>query len=168
MVEGVFSTPLCGQREQVEVVLNEKLGENGVENEGAMASKPGNVLFVCIHNAGRSQMAAAFLDALAHGRAVAGSAGTIPAEKVNPVVVEAMKEVGLDVSGNKPRLLTQEMLEGVDRVITMGCSVEEACPLLFVPAEDWGLEDPAGKSIEVVRRIRDEIRERVLRLLDEL
>lgn len=125
------------------------------------------VLFVCVHNAGRSQMAKAFFNAMAGGRGVAESAGTIPAEQVNPVVVDAMKEVGLDVSDSKPRLLTQEMLEGVDRVITMGCSVEEACPLVFVPAEDWGLEDPAGKPIEVVRRIRDEIRERVAKLLEE-
>ncbi len=124
------------------------------------------VLFVCVHNSGRSQMAEAFFNALAGGRGAAESAGTMPARHVNPVVVEAMREVGLDISENKPKVLTPEMVQQADKVITMGCSVEGVCPVTFVPSEDWGLEDPAGRPIEVVRRIRDEIRERVVKMLE--
>ena len=126
-----------------------------------------HVLFVCIHNAGRSQMAAGFLERLANGTATAESAGTMPAASVNSVVVTAMREKGIDLSANQPKLLTQEMAAGADRVISMGCSVEEACPSLVVPTEDWALEDPTGKPLEEVRLIRDQIEARVRGLLAE-
>jgi arsenate reductase len=126
------------------------------------------VLFVCVHNAGRSQMAEAFFDQMAKGRAKSTSAGTQPARKVNPVVVKAMREVGMDISRRNPKMLTFEMLEDADRVVTMGCSVEKACPASFVPTEDWQLNDPEGKSIEQVRQIRDEIKARVERLVEEV
>ena len=126
------------------------------------------VLFVCVHNAGRSQMAQAFFNQMAKGKAKSFSAGTQPADKVNPVVVEAMREVGIDISRQKPKLLTLEMVEGADRVITMGCGVEGVCPASFVPTEDWQLEDPEGKPIEQVRQIRDEVKARVAGLIKEL
>ena len=126
------------------------------------------VLFVCVHNAGRSQMAEAFFNRLAAGRAQAISAGTMPAERVHPEVVEAMAEVGIDLSRQKPKLLTPEMIEEASRIITMGCSVEEVCPAVFVPSEDWELEDPKGQPIEKVRAIRDEIRRRVEALVEEM
>ena len=126
------------------------------------------VLFVCVHNAGRSQMAEAFFSRLAEGKALALSAGTEPASRVNPVVVGAMREVGIDISHQKPKLLTLEMLENVDRVITMGCGVEGVCPASFVPTEDWELEDPEDKPIEKVRQIRDEIKAKVDELVRTL
>jgi arsenate reductase len=127
------------------------------------------VLFVCVHNSGRSQMAEAFFNSISDGNAIAGSAGTEPGDRLNPTVVEAMAEVGIDLKGARPKLLTQEMVDRADRVITMGCSVEQSCPALFIPhVEDWGLEDPAGKPIEKVREIRDEIAGRVKGLLAEL
>ena len=126
------------------------------------------VLFVCVHNSGRSQMATAFMERLANGVVAVDSAGTVPSDAVNPVVVDAMKEKGLDVSEGKPKLLTQDMADAADRIITMGCSTEETCPATFVPTEDWGLEDPAGKAIEEVRAIRDEVQLRVKWLLAEL
>ena len=128
------------------------------------------VLFVCVHNSGRSQMAEAFFNQLAKGKAQALSAGTQPANKVNPIVVEAMKEVGIDISGNKPKALTMEMVEKADRMITMGCGAEAeaVCPASFIETEDWALEDPKGKSIEQVRKIRDEIKERVKKLVEEV
>ncbi len=128
------------------------------------------VLFVCVHNSGRSQMAEAFFNQMAKGRARAYSAGTQPADKVSPVVVEAMREVGIDISGNRPKALTADMVEKADRMITMGCGAEaEAiCPASFITTEDWRLEDPKGKSLEEVRKIRDEIRERVAQLLQEM
>ncbi len=126
------------------------------------------VLFVCVHNSGRSQMAAAFMEHHAKGAVTVDSAGTVPSDAVNPVVVEAMMEKELDVSEGKPKLLTQEMADATDRIVTMGCSIEETCPTTFVPTEDWGLEDPAGKSIEQVRAIRDEVQVRVKQLLAEL
>ncbi len=126
------------------------------------------ILFVCVHNAGRSQMAQAFFNQMAKGKAKGFSAGTQPADKVNPVVVEAMREVGIDISRRKPKSLTLEMLEGVERVITMGCGVEGVCPASFVPTEDWQLEDPEGKPIERVRQIRDEVEARVEGLIKEL
>jgi len=125
------------------------------------------VLFVCIGNAGRSQMAEAFFNHLADGKAKAISAGTKPASAVDPQTIEVMREVGIDISGNKPKALTMEMLEQADRVVTMGCGVEGVCPASFVETEDWQMEDPKGKPIEDVRRIRDEIRARVLRLLEK-
>ena len=126
------------------------------------------VLFVCVHNAGRSQMAEAFFNQMTKGKAKAFSAGTQPTDKVNPVVVTAMSEAGIDISRRKPKLLTVEMLEDVDKVITMGCGVEGACPASFVPTEDWQLEDPAGKPLEQVRQIRDEVKAMVKGLIREL
>ena len=128
------------------------------------------VLFVCVHNSGRSQMAEAFFNQLAKGKAQALSAGTQPADKVNPLVVEAMKEIGIDISGNEPKALTIEMVEKADRMITMGCGAEAGavCPASFIETEDWALEDPKGKSLEQVRKIREEIKKRVTRLLSEL
>ncbi|MBI2855229.1 MAG: arsenate reductase ArsC [Chloroflexi bacterium] len=126
------------------------------------------VLFVCVHNSGRSQMAEAFLKHFSLGAVESESAGTVPSEQVNPVVAEAMREKGIDLYHYAPKLLTQDMVDRADRVITMGCSIEEACPAVFVPAEDWGLEDPEGKPLEKVRGIRDQIEERVKGLLAEL
>jgi protein-tyrosine-phosphatase len=113
-------------------------------------------------------MAESFLRRLAQGAVEAESAGTMPSERVSPVVVEVMKEKGVDISQNRPKLLTPEMAERADRVVTMGCSVERTCPAIFVPSEDWGLEDPEGRPIGEVRQIRDEIEEKVKRLLAEL
>ena len=125
------------------------------------------ILFVCVHNSGRSQMAEAFFNRLAEGKARGISAGTQPADKVNPVVAMAMKEVGIDISGNKPRALTMEMVEQSDRMITMGCGAEAegVCPASFIPTEDWALDDPKGQPLEKVRKIRDEIKGRVIKLL---
>ena len=125
------------------------------------------VLFVCVGNAGRSQMAEAFFNQAAGGKARAISAGTRPAEAIDPIAVQAMQEIGIDISGNKPKALTMEMLEQADRVITMGCGVEGVCPASFVETEDWQLEDPKGKPIEEVRRIRDDIRTRILSMLEK-
>ena len=126
------------------------------------------VLFVCVHNAGRSQMAEAFFNDLAKGKAVGLSAGTTAAGAVNPVVVEAMREVGMDMTGKRPKALTPEMMEKADLIVTMGCGAEGVCPATFVETEDWGLEDPKGKSLEMVRQIRDTIRFRVTELLGRL
>jgi protein-tyrosine-phosphatase len=113
-------------------------------------------------------MAEAFFDQIAQGRAVAVSAGTQPAPQVNPTTVAAMREIGIEIGDKKPRLLTAEMLNNADRVITMGCSIEKACPATFVPTEDWQLEDPQGQPIEKVRQIRDEIQDRVAELAGKL
>jgi arsenate reductase len=113
-------------------------------------------------------MAEAFFRRAVNGKAEVFSAGTSPADKVNPTVVEAMREVGIDISKQKPKLLTIEMLENADRVITMGCGVEGVCPASFVPTEDWNIEDPEGKSIEKVRQIRDIIKSKVEQLVKEL
>ncbi len=123
------------------------------------------VLFVCVHNTGRSQMAEAFFNRLAKGKARAISAGTEPADVVNPTVAEAMCEVGIDMTGNRPKLLTSEMMQRADRIVSMGCGVEGICPATFVETEDWGIEDPKGKSLDRVREIRDDIRARVVKLL---
>jgi protein-tyrosine-phosphatase len=119
------------------------------------------VLFACTHNSGRSQMAEAFFNQLSKGKAVAISAGTRPAAQINSTVVTAMREVGIEIGDQKPKLLTLEMLKSVDRVITMGCNVAEACPASLVPTEDWEIDDPEGKPIEKVRQIRDEIEAKV-------
>ena len=123
------------------------------------------VLFACVHNAGRSQMAAGFFNALADAaKARAISAGTRPADRVNPVVVEAMRELGIDVSAERPQLLTAELARGTQWLITMGCGDE--CPVVpGVKRDDWPLEDPASQPLERVRVIRDEIRSRVEGLL---
>jgi arsenate reductase len=115
-------------------------------------------------------MAEAFFNHMAKGKAQAYSAGTQPGDRVNPVVVEAMKEVGIDISGRKPRALTMDMVEKADRMITMGCGeeAEAVCPARFIETEDWALEDPEGKTLEQVRKVRDEIKSRVTRLVDEL
>ena len=126
------------------------------------------VMFICVHNAGRSQMAEAFFNQMAGGQARAISAGSKPADKVNPVAIEVMLEVGLDISQKKPRLLTPELLDGVDMAITMGCGEDAACPVTWVKTEDWALEDPAGKPLETVREIRDEIKRRVEKLITEI
>lgn len=128
------------------------------------------VLFVCVHNSGRSQMAEAFFNQLAMGRAQALSAGTQPADNVNPVIVEAMRELGIDISSNKPKALTMDMVEKAERMITMGCGADAqaVCPANFIQSEDWALEDPHGKGLEDVRKIRDEVKERVTRLVQEM
>jgi len=127
------------------------------------------VLFVCVENAGRSQMAEAFANYYGKGKLVASSAGVMLADRVNPLVVEVMKEKGIDILMNKPKLLTTRMVEDADKVITMGCSVEKFCPApLLKNVIDWGLEDPKGKPIEKVREIRDEIEKRVLALIAEI
>jgi arsenate reductase (thioredoxin) len=124
------------------------------------------VLFICLHNSGRSQMAEAFFNQMAKGKAKAISAGSQPADKVNPVVVKAMLEIGIDISRNKPKLLTLEMMDGMDKAITMGC--ENTCPITTVETVEWSLQDPEGKSIEDVRKIRDEIKGRISRLVKEM
>ncbi len=113
-------------------------------------------------------MAEAFVNKLAIGRARATSAGTEPAETIDPMVIKVMREVGTDISHQKPKRLTPEMIEQADKVITMGCGVEEVCPATFVETEDWALEDPKGKPIEKVREIRDGIKGRVSKLIREL
>ncbi len=131
-----------------------------------MADLP-EVLFVCVHNAGRSQMAAALLGHHAAGRVLVRSAGSAPAATINPAVVDAMAEVGIDVSGESPKPLTDEAVRASDVVITMGCG--DACPVY--PGKrylDWELPDPAGKAVDEVRPIRDEIDRRVRTLLEEL
>nr|WP_225224468.1 arsenate reductase ArsC [Cellulomonas sp. JH27-2] len=124
-------------------------------------------MFVCVHNAGRSQMAAGFLAALGGEGVEVRSAGSLPAEQINPVAVAAMAEVGIDIADAQPRVLTSEAVQASDVVVTMGCG--DACP--YFPGrryEDWQLDDPAGQGIEAVRRIRDEIRGRVADLVAEL
>jgi len=125
------------------------------------------VLFVCVHNAGRSQMAAGLLNHLAQGRITVRSAGSEPAERLNPIVVEAMREIGVDISAELPKPLTGPMVKAADVVITMGCG--DACPIYPGKRyEDWELEDPAGKDLDAVRRIRDEIESRVRELISRL
>lgn len=127
------------------------------------------VLFVCVHNSGRSQMAEVFFNRLAPAGWQAESAGTMPGKGVNPVVVQVMQESGLDISHQQPKLLVPEMLKDVERIFTMGCDVDSGvCPAGFLKTEDWGLEDPAGKPIVTVRKIRDDIRSRVERLVKDL
>ncbi len=127
-----------------------------------------NVLFVCVGNSGRSQIAEAFFNHLAQGKARATSAGTNPANIIDPKVVQIMKEVGLDISSNQPKKLTVEMLNQADKVITMGCGAEKACPATFIETEDWELEDPKGQNIERIREIRDQIKTRVEKLIKEM
>jgi len=126
------------------------------------------ILFVCVHNAGRSQIAEAFFNHYAKGKAQAFSAGTHYASRIDPIVVEAMAERGIDISNKRPKMLTLEMLGVADKVISMGCGVEGVCPATFVPTEDWQLEDPEGKPIKQVRGIRDEIEAKVKTLIEEI
>ncbi|MEU8135838.1 arsenate reductase ArsC [Streptodolium elevatio] len=126
-----------------------------------------SVLFVCVHNAGRSQMAAGFLRHLGGDRVDVRSAGSVPGDRINPVAVQAMREAGIDIAGQQPTMLTPETVRESDVVITMGCG--DACPVF--PGKrylDWQLDDPAGQGIDAVRRIRDEIEGRVRALLAEL
>ncbi|MGW0903358.1 arsenate reductase ArsC [Streptomyces sp. NPDC002853] len=126
-----------------------------------------SVLFVCIHNAGRSQMAAGFLNHLAGDRIEVRSAGSIPGDQVNPAAVQAMREVGVEIADQKPKILTTEAVQASDYVITMGCG--DACPIF--PGKkylDWALEDPAGQGVEAVRPIRDEIKTRIEALIAEI
>ena len=130
------------------------------------AQKP-SVLFVCVHNAGRSQMAAGYLRRVAGDRIEVRSAGSLPADRINPVAVQAMREEGIDITAEEPKVLTTEAVQASDVVITMGCG--DACP--FFPGkryEDWTLDDPAGQGIEAVRPIRDEIKTRIQALAAEL
>jgi arsenate reductase len=134
------------------------------------------VIFVCIHNSGRSQMAEAFAKKLGAGKVVAESAGTAPGGALNPQAVAAMEEIGYDMSSHYPKMMTPEMVESADKVITMGCGVNlddvdhggAVCPVVFVESEDWGLEDPKGQPVEKVREIRDLIKTRVERLIEEM
>lgn len=132
-----------------------------------MTDRRPSVLFVCVHNAGRSQMAAGYLRRIAEDRVEVRSAGSLPAESLNPVAVAVMLEVGIDIREKRPKVLTAEDVEASDVVVTMGCG--DACP--FFPGkryEDWVLDDPAGQGLESVRAIRDEIRRRVESLLESL
>jgi len=131
-----------------------------------VSDKP-SVLFVCVHNAGRSQMAAGYLTHLAEGAIEVRSAGSEPGERINPVAVQAMAEEGIDIAGEQPKILTPEAVQASDVVITMGCG--DTCP--YYPGkryEDWVLDDPAGQDLEHVRPIRDEIRRRIEGLISEL
>ena len=131
-----------------------------------MSKKP-TVLFVCVHNAGRSQMAAGFMREIAGDRVEVLSAGSAPKDSINPVAVEAMAEVGIDIANQQPKVLTNEAVMESDAVITMGCG--DACPLYPGKRyEDWVLEDPAGQDLDFVRKVRDEIKVRVQTLLTEL
>ena len=131
-----------------------------------MTDKP-SVLFVCVHNAGRSQMAASYLSHLSGGAVEVRSAGSEPADRINPVAVQAMAEEGIDITAEQPKILTTEAVRASDVVITMGCG--DTCP--YYPGkryEDWVLDDPAGQDIDTVRRVRDEIRGRVQQLINQL
>ena len=131
-----------------------------------MTEKPA-VLFLCVHNAGRSQMALGWFQHLAGDRAVGWSGGSEPADEVNPSAVEAMREVGIDITGQKPKVLEYEVAQDSDVIITMGCG--DACPVFPGKRyEDWKLEDPAGQGVEAVRPIRDEIKTRIETLLADL
>ncbi|MCX6450693.1 MAG: arsenate reductase ArsC [Actinobacteria bacterium] len=131
-----------------------------------MSSKP-SVLFVCVHNAGRSQMAAGFLQSIAGGKIDVLSAGSAPKDSINPIAVQAMAEVGIDIANNVPKVLTVDAVRDSDVVITMGCG--DACPIFPGKRyEDWVLDDPAGQGIQPVRVIRDQIKSRIEELVKEL
>ena len=135
-----------------------------LQREGKMK----RILFVCVENAGRSQMAEAFANRYGKDKIIASSAGINLADKVNPTVIEAMREKGIDISNNKPKLVTPKMVEEADLIITMGCGAADLCPgPFFKTTIDWGLEDPKDKPIEKVREIRDEIERRVRGLIQE-
>ena len=135
-----------------------------------MMTSGNEILFVCVENAGRSQMAQGFAEKLGLR---SSSAGTIPSTRINPVVAELMNEKGIDISRNEPKMITKEMIEGASLVVTMGCSIEEACPKPMLAQMqkklvDWNLPDPKGKSVDEIRKIRDEIESRVLQLSKDL
>lgn len=125
------------------------------------------VLFVCVHNAARSQMAEAFFNEMTEGRHRGISAGSQPAGEVNPTAIEAMAELGIDIGVARPKRLTSEMIEEADIVVTMGCG-EGVCPVVPKEVMDWELEDPSGKTLDEVREIRDQIRERVRKLVETI
>jgi len=145
--------------------VNDRPSETTVTDTPATA-KP-SALFVCVHNAGRSQMAAGYLRALSGDAVEVRSAGSMPADRINPVAVEAMAEVGVDITAEQPKVLTTEAVQASDVVITMGCG--DACPIFPGKRyQDWQLDDPAGQGIDAVRPIRDEIERRVRELLASL
>jgi arsenate reductase len=129
-----------------------------------MVVRTKTVLFICVHNAARSQMAEAFFNEMAGGRHIGISAGSQPAEGINPVTVEAMAELGMDISGARPKRLTADMIERADLVVTMGCG-ENVCPIVPKEVIEWDLEDPSGRPIEEVRETRDRIKELVSELI---
>jgi arsenate reductase len=133
--------------------------------------KETTVLFVCVHNSGRSQMAEAMTNAFARNAGVsvrALSAGTVGGKDLNPMAVQAMGEIGISMAGQTPKIMKQEMIDHSDKIISMGCGVDaDACPAKFILTEDWELDDPAGQPIEIVREIRDQIQRRVEMLLSE-
>ena len=132
-------------------------------------TEPKNVLFVCVENAGRSQMAEAFFKKYAKNQFNVISAGTSPSSHLNPVVVSVMNELGIDLENQKPQLLSSSMIENSNKTVNMGCMDKESCPSLFVnDVDDWNIEDPKGKSIEDVRKIRDQIKNDVLNLLNSI
>jgi len=125
------------------------------------------VLFVCIQNAGRSQMAEGFFRKYAQKDYETISAGTVPTSQINPIAVEVMKEIGIDISSQKPKDLTEDMMRNATTIVNMGCMDDKYCPTLFLPkVMDWGIEDPKGKPIEKVRQIRDEIEKRILEIIE--
>ena len=125
------------------------------------------VLFVCVENACRSQMAEAFFNKFASGKAVAISAGTKPSSQVNPKAVQVMKEIGIDMSKQKPKPLTSELMKGVDRIVTMGCGAD-VCPAPYIKAEEWSIENPSGKPLDKYREVRDTIKSKVEELIKEI
>ena len=128
-----------------------------------------NVLFVCVENAGRSQMAESFFKKFTKDRFNVISAGTIPSKNLNPIVVQVMKEIGIDMTSQSPKTISNSMIDNSFKTINMGCMDKESCPSLFVKdVDDWNVEDPKGKSIDDVRKIRDQIKNDVLNLLDSL
>ena len=128
-----------------------------------------NVLFVCVENAGRSQMAEAFFKKYAKNQFNVISAGTSPSSHLNPIVVSVMNELGIDLENQKPQLLSSSMIENSNKTVNMGCMDKESCPSLFVKdVDDWNIKDPKGKSIEDVRKIRDQIKNDVLNLLNSI
>ena len=132
-------------------------------------TEPKNILFVCVENAGRSQMAEAFFKKYAKNQFHVISAGTSPSSHLNPVVVSVMNELGIDLKNQKPQLLSSSMIKNSNKTVNMGCVDKKSCPSLFVKdVDDWNVEDPKGKSIEDVRKIRDQIKNDVLNLLDSL
>lgn len=137
--------------------MKRSMGIKKTSNKNDICSRIEKVLFACVHNSGRSQMAEAFAVRIWNEIGEFESAGTQPADKIDPLVIMAMRENGIDLSLKTPKLLTEEMIGKVDRVITMGCSIEDVCPALYGIVEDWDLEDPAGKSLEEIRVIRDKI-----------
>ena len=132
-------------------------------------TEPKNILFVCVENAGRSQMAEAFFKKYAKNQFHVISAGTSPSSHLNPVVVSVMNELGIDLENQKPQLLSSSMIENSNKTVNMGCMDKESCPSLFVKdVDDWNIEDPKGKSIEDVRKIRDQIKNDILNLLNSI